>query len=161
MRAICIRLWPFIVVLLLASPLAAAERPSWILSAGTFDTATSDFLLEVGLEHRRPVGKLGLDWGLGLSATEEESVWGHIGLRRDFALSARWLLTPGFGVALYEEGDGKDLGGPIEFRSSIEVFVSTSPRAQLGLSFYHLSNAGIYDDNPGANSLVLMFRYAK
>ena len=33
-----------------------------------------------------------------------------------------WRLTPGFAVSIYEEGsEGKDLGGPVEFRSSLEL----------------------------------------
>ena len=68
-----------------------------------------------------------------------------------------WGISIGFGVGLWDSGDGLDLGGPVEFRSSIELFTELTERSRLGLTFYHLSNAGLYEDNPGSNSLVLLY----
>jgi hypothetical protein len=64
--------------------------------------------------------------------------------------------VPFTGAGLYEEGDGKDLGGPVEFRSGLEVAVRAGARWWVGLSYYHLSNAVLYDRNPGEESLVLV-----
>lgn len=67
------------------------------------------------------------------------------------------MLTPSFAVGAYEDGDGKDLGGTLEFRSAVELSYRLDDRARLGLAFDHISNASIYDDNPGTESLVLMY----
>ena len=68
--------------------------------------------------------------------------------------------NPGFAVSLYEEGStGKDLGGPVEFRSSLEFARRFAGGSSLGLAVYHLSNAGIYDDNPGSNSVILSWAF--
>ena len=64
-------------------------------------------------------------------------------------------MTPQFAVTLYEDGDGKDLGGPLEFRSGLEVAYDFARGPTVGLLFYHLSNGDFYDFNPGSNSLVL------
>ena len=68
-------------------------------------------------------------------------------------------MTPGFGISVYEQGDGKNLGGPIEFRSIVEVSHQWPNRRRLALGMYHLSNAGIYDLNPGANSVIVTFSF--
>ena len=53
------------------------------------------------------------------------------------------------GGDIYGEGDGKDLGHAIEFRSGIEVAYRFDDYSRLGLSFTHISNAGLDERNPG------------
>ena len=48
----------------------------------------------------------------------------------------------------------------VEFRSNFEVYRRLGPRSRLTGIFYHLSNASIYDDNPGVNSLVVGYAFA-
>jgi hypothetical protein len=91
----------------------------------------------------------------GVAATDDSAFWAYVGLRRPFRFGRGWRLTPGFAVALYEEGSGKDLGGPVEFRSSLELGHRFSGGSSVGLTLYHLSHGGLYDDNPGSNSLIL------
>ena len=69
--------------------------------------------------------------------------------------SERWRVVPFLGVGIYEEGDGKDLGGPVEFRSGVEVSYRVGRRWWLGATLYHLSNGVLYDSNPGEESLAL------
>jgi hypothetical protein len=90
----------------------------------------------------------------GLAATDEGAVYVYGGLRREVPLDKQWSLTPSFAVSIYEEGDGHDLGGPIEFRSGLELSYRTSNRIQVGFTIYHLSHASIYEHNPGSNSVV-------
>lgn len=54
---------------------------------------------------------------------------------------------------LYAQGDGNDLGGPVEFRSGVEIGYEARSGIRYGLSFDHRSNAGLYDDNPGLETL--------
>ena len=138
----------------------AWEDTSWfVATGGIFDTNNNESeVYEFGLEYRGRPRKWGLAGTGGAAVTSDSSYWGWAGLRRDFPLGEKRRTWFGiaFGVSLYEQGDGKDLGGAVEFRSSGELTFRISPKARLGLNLYHLSNAGIYDLNPGANSLVLV-----
>ena len=52
-------------------------------------------------------------------------------------------------TGLYSRGTGVDLGGPIEFRSGIEVAYHMENGMRLGLGWDHRSNLEIYARNPG------------
>jgi hypothetical protein len=154
-------------LLLVAGPapwVAAAEVAAVALAAGAYDTGDPDEGTgEAGVEWRgagwwreRLAPRLALRPILGASVTTDRAAWGYAGLLADWRVAPRWLLAPSFAVSLFDPGDGKELGGPVEFRSAIEAAYEVGPRLRLGLAFYHLSNAGLYDDNPGSNSLVLV-----
>ncbi len=87
---------------------------------------------------------------VGLEVTTEGSVWGGFGLLADLYVTPQIVLTPSAGVGLYSDGGGKDLGGPIEFRTGLGLAYEFNDRGdRIGLNFSHLSNASIYSDNPG------------
>ncbi|NKB19827.1 MAG: hypothetical protein GKS01_04700 [Alphaproteobacteria bacterium] len=64
-------------------------------------------------------------------------------------------MTPSFAVGAYDDSKGKDLGHTIEFRSGVELAWRFDNQMRLGLTLYHLSNAGIGDRNPGTEVLSL------
>ena len=66
-------------------------------------------------------------------------------------------LTPSFTPGLYHEGDGKDLGHMLEFKSEVQLSLDLSKSSELGFSYNHLSNASLGDKNPGANSYMFNF----
>ena len=66
-------------------------------------------------------------------------------------------FTPSFTPGLYFEGDGKDLGHLIEFKSELQISLDLSRSSELGLSYNHISNASLGDKNPGANSYMFNF----
>ena len=66
-------------------------------------------------------------------------------------------FTPSFAPGLYHEGDGKDLGHVIEFKSEVQFSYEISKNSKIGFSYNHLSNASIGDKNPGANSYMFNF----
>ena len=66
-------------------------------------------------------------------------------------------FTPSFTPGLYHEGDGKDLGHVIEFKSELQFSLDLSGNSQLGFSYNHISNASLGDKNPGANSYMFNF----
>ena len=66
-------------------------------------------------------------------------------------------FTPSFTPGLYHEGDGKDLGHVIEFKSELQFSLDLSGDSQLGISYNHISNASLGDKNPGANSYMFNF----
>lgn len=154
-----------------AAPADAAEpapaEPLWVprewaFSAGVFDLVESD-RAEAGVEVRsasRPLRLFGRDWRLepafGAMVNEDAGYYGYLAFRLPIEIGERWRATPFVGAGLYSAGDGVDLGGALEFRSGLEISVRLGERTGLGLSYYHLSNASIYDLNPGSESLVLV-----
>ena len=66
-------------------------------------------------------------------------------------------ITPSFTPGLYHEGDGKDLGHMLEFKSEVQLSLDLSKNTELGFSYNHLSNASLGDKNPGANSYMFNF----
>lgn len=140
-----------------ACPVLAEEPTSLAFSGGVSNFNKSEKRFEAGLEFRTPIHVWKMAFATGLTVNDDKSAWIFAGLRRDFSLGGPWWITPAFGVALYEQGDGKDLGGPLEFRSALEIGHEWPSRKRLAFIIYHLSNAGIYDRNPGMNSLVLTF----
>ena len=66
-------------------------------------------------------------------------------------------ITPSFTPGLYHEGDGKDLGHMLEFKSEVQLSFDLSKNMELGFSYNHLSNASLGDKNPGANSYMFNF----
>ena len=66
-------------------------------------------------------------------------------------------IVPSFTPGLYHEGNGKDLGHLLEFKSEIQLSLDLSKTSELGLSYNHISNASLGDKNPGANSYMFNF----
>jgi hypothetical protein len=67
------------------------------------------------------------------------------------------VVTPSFGVGAYSDGDGKDLGNTVEFRSQIEGGYRFDDRSRLTLALSHISNASLGDRNPGVNILSVYY----
>ena len=156
MRSI-FRFW---VVLAIACMPAVAEEPrSLAVSIGMFNFNKTPSPVEAGFEYRHPTGVWKMAAAGGLYANADGAVWVFGGLRRDFRLAERWWITPAFGASLYSQGNSKNLGGALEFRSAIELGREFRNRTRLAFGIYHLSNAGIYYPNPGSNSLILTYSW--
>jgi hypothetical protein len=93
---------------------------------------------------------------VGVMASGDAAIYGYSGIAFDWMLS-NFILTPSFAVGAYLDGDGKDLGHTIEFRSALEIAYKFPDRHRLGLMFYHLSNASLADNNPGTEVLSLSY----
>lgn len=158
--------------LVLAAALAAAPASpafagvdSFGLWAGAFDVLDSGSSTEVGAEvvfgsfagGDRPV-RWALHPAVGVMGTTDDAIYAHAGFRLELPVGERWTVSIQEAAGWYDRGEDKDLGGDFQFRSGIEAAVDLSPRHSLGLLFYHLSNAGIDDRNPGAESLVVTWR---
>ena len=59
-------------------------------------------------------------------------------------------FTPSFAPGLYHEGDGKDLGHILEFKTEVQLSYSLSENTNFGASYNHVSNASLGNKNPGA-----------
>jgi len=65
------------------------------------------------------------------------------------------LITPSFGVGIYDDGDGKKLGNALEFRTTLELSYQFENNNRVGLSIGHISNANLADNNPGVEIINL------
>jgi hypothetical protein len=93
---------------------------------------------------------------VGGEATSDGGLYGLGGLMFDIPLGPL-TLTPNFGVGLHHDGGGKELGSVIEFRSSAELSYRFENQSRLGVSFGHISNAGITTLNPGAEIFTVYY----
>ncbi len=93
----------------------------------------------------------------GINANTDGGIYGFGGLAYDFYLGDSFVIIPAFAVGAYEEGDSKDLGGTLEFRSQLEFAYQFKNMSRLGISYSHMSNASLYEHNPGQESLVLNY----
>ena len=88
--------------------------------------------------------------------TENQALYAYTGVEWNFGLGPI-NFTPSFAPGLYGEGDGKDLGHILEFKSEVQASWNLSENSELGMSYNHLSNASLGDKNPGANSYMFNF----
>ena len=94
----------------------------------------------------------------GVMITDDEAVYVYTGYQMN-QKSDYITISPSFALGYYDEGDGKDLGHEIEFKTQIQLLFEISSNSELGFSYNHISNASLGDKNPGANSY--MFNFAK
>lgn len=95
----------------------------------------------------------------GAMATSRGILYAYGGFRMEIPLGGRWVGSGGWASGLYYPGagDGKDLGGVLEFRSHLELAYRLRNDSRVGLCLYHLSNGRIFRFNPGSESLVLTY----
>lgn len=143
---------------LIASPAYATDYVTGYV--GAYDVSQGDdTATEFGLEYRykdvfhglRPLG--------GVMVTSDSAVYGYAGAQWDLYLSERVVFSPNFTAGLYSNGDGKDLGHAIEFKSGIEMAYELESKARFGVAFNHISNASIGSDNPGTENLVVTYSH--
>ena len=60
-------------------------------------------------------------------------------------------------VGIYSNGDGKDLGNDLQFKSEVNLFYRLGKSSSIGLGSHHISNAGLSSVNPGTNNFYLIF----
>ena len=70
---------------------------------------------------------------------------------------SNFIFTPSFGAGFYEDGEGKQLGNNIQFRTTFEFSYELKNKNRIGISYGHISNANLGDKNPGVE--ILSFSY--
>ncbi len=151
-----------VAALLSFTPPAAAQEEDpavFAFGAGIFDVFQDEGYKAVNFnfEWRGETVVWRLKPLVGIGATTDGSFYGYAGVALDIPLGDRWVLTPNFAPSLYLDGDGKDLGYPLEFRSGIEVAYRFEDQSRLGIALHHLSNASLGDDNPGTETLNVYY----
>jgi len=92
----------------------------------------------------------------GALFTADNAAYIYTGVQAHYSLGALNII-PSFTPGLYEQGDGKDLGHMLEFKSEVQLSLDLPKNSQFGFSYNHLSNASLGDKNPGANSYMFNF----
>ena len=93
----------------------------------------------------------------GLMGTSAGAFYGYAGFGFDVNFGPSWVVTPTFAGGYWYRGEGLNLGSWWEFRSGAEFDYRFANRSRLGLAFYHISNAGLTKQNPGEQSLLLVY----
>ena len=157
----------FLAVLLSTTNLFAVEKVSknseqLNFFAGNFDFSDdkqSAYL--VGFQHQDE--NLNRDTFLGNISpitggflTENSAAYVYSGIEWNVDMGGL-IFTPSFAPGFYHEGDGKDLGHALEFKSEVQLSYSSTNNSSFGVSYNHISNASLGDKNPGANSYMFNF----
>ncbi len=126
---------------------------------GYFDVIRNDYnSAQLGAEYRARPLRYAIRPMFGVNVTTDGSIYGYAGLNWDAELIKDQLyLIPNFAAGLYHKGDGKNLGGAIEFRSGIELAYQLPNAQRIGVAFNHISNASIYGHNPGSETALVTY----
>tara|TARA_B110000444_G_C18685446_1_gene521725 strand:+ start:142 stop:663 length:522 start_codon:yes stop_codon:yes gene_type:complete len=156
------------VLILLFLPINAEENKKDNNQQYNFYTGNFDFsddkqkAILIGFQHQNE--NLERDTFLGNVSpitggfiTENSAAYVYTGIEWNYDMGNKMTFTPSFAPGLYSEGDGKDLGHVLEFKTEIQASYQFSDTASFGASYNHISNASLGKKNPGANSY--MFNY--
>lgn len=156
------KIWVLAVFALAATAVAApasAQEPSFLsFGVGWYDINDDQDAVDLRIEYRSKAKFLGFvkPW-VGVELTSDAAAYGVAGILTDIYFGRRIVLTPSFGVGVYADGNGKDLGSAIEFRSQLELGYRFDDRSRLALAFGHISNAHLTDQNPGSEILTVYY----
>ena len=92
----------------------------------------------------------------GFLLTKDNAGYLYTGVQAEYKIG-KLILTPSFTPGLYSQGNGKDLGHPLEFKSEVQLSMDLGESTNFGMSYNHVSNASLGDKNPGANSYMFNF----
>ena len=92
----------------------------------------------------------------GALITQDSASYFYTGVQAMYKVGSL-NVTPSFTPGLYGEGNGKNLGHIVEFKSELQLTVDFFENSEFGLKYNHISNANLGDKNPGANSYMLNF----
>jgi lipid A 3-O-deacylase len=145
---------------LFAARTAVAKEPDFItLGAGVYDLfddeTTGEYRVEYIFSEDQKI-KLFTPF-VGLTGTAEGGTYGYAGVGVDLFFGSKVVLTPNFAAGIYGNGDGKDLGYAVEFRSGANFMFRLEDNSRIGISFHHISNAGLNSRNPGEESLLFIY----
>lgn len=96
---------------------------------------------------------------VGALVTDDGAAMGYAGIGLEINVGDGFMIMPFTSAGVYASGRGDDLGGVFELRSGVEASYEVTESSSVGLAFTHISNASIYDDNPGANQILLRFAF--
>jgi lipid A 3-O-deacylase len=94
---------------------------------------------------------------VGVMGTGQGAFYGYFGFGFDINFPHNVVLTPTAAAGYYDNGQGFDLGSWWEFRTGAELAYRFADQRRIGVGFYHISNAGIGKEDPGAEIANVVF----
>ena len=156
------KLYVLISLLLFFTPVKSETEYSFYV--GTFDTIDKegdDEATLYGFEHNNSllfrdtfIGKLSPITG-GFF-TDKSSIYLYSGIQAEYELGPLNII-PSFAPGYYDEGNGKDLGMALEFKSELKFSFDIFEDSKLGYSYSHISNNDWGDKNPGVDNQAISF----
>ena len=92
----------------------------------------------------------------GAMITGDNATYFYTGVQAQYKIGSM-NVTPSFTPGYYNQGNGKDLGHAVEFKSEVQLSLDLPQNSEFGFSYNHLSNASLGKKNPGANSYMFNF----
>ena len=156
------KLYLFLSLVLFFTP--ANSETEYSFYTGTFDTIDKegdDKANLYGFEHNNPV--LFRDTFVGKFSpitggfvTDKSSIYLYTGVQAEYEIGPL-NVVPSFAPGYYEEGDGKDLGMALEFKSELKFSFDILKDSKIGYSYSHISNNDWGDINPGVDNQTISF----
>lgn len=139
---------------------SSADPPRVAFGAGAFDVnpgSSGSTAAEFRAEYRFGDVLWFLSPFVGVMGTSDAAFYGYGGFGIDINFGPNIVLTPNVAAGYFSRGSGTNLGSWWEFRSGAELAWRFSDTSRIGVVFTHMSNAGLTERNPGANSVLLMY----
>lgn len=137
---------------------AAEDDPGYLsIAAGGFDVVHNNTAGEFRAEFRSGTRLFYLKPFIGVLGTTDRAFYGYGGFLVDIYFGPHFVVMPNAAVGYYDNGSGKNLGDHAEFRTGAEFAYRFEDRSRLGISFNHISNAGLGRINPGEEEIGLVF----
>ena len=138
------------------------DPPRIALGAGAFDITPSnhkDSHTAAGLRAEYRYGDVFwlLSPFIGAAGTSDGAFYGYGGFGVDINFGPALVLTPNVAAGYFARGNGTRLGSWVEFRSGAELAYRFADQSRLGVAVHHISNAGLTKQNPGEQSVLLMY----
>ncbi len=156
------KLYLFLSLVLFFTPVNSETEYSFY--TGTFDTIDKEGDDEAnlyGFEHNNPV--LFRDTFVGKFSpitggfvTDKSSIYLYTGVQAEYEIGPL-NVVPSFAPGYDEEGDGKDLGMALEFKSELKFSFDIFKDSKIGYSYSHISNNDWGDINPGVDNQAISF----
>ena len=135
-----------------------AEPVDLTLALGGFNISQSWSTAMAQLEYRFAPDWYGIRPQAGLFVTKDSASYWYVGAGYPYAINDNWTVTPSISAGYYNNGADKDMGCDVEFYSQLLLEYRLHNGASIGLGIGHISNAGIGDFNPGAETAYLGYR---
>lgn len=113
---------------------------------------------ELNLEYQFGKKFFYLGFAVGGLANTDGGKFLYLGNYADIRFK-KFVATPLLSVGAYRKGSGPDLGGTLQFRSSLTLAYELNNGSRFGVRIAHISNADIHDENPGANEVLITYAF--
>ena len=153
----------FFLGLLFVSSAAFADVPERLeFAAGAFTSFQYSVPVAGKLEYKSGFnlirGEASVNPAGGLLFDSAGGTYVYGGIKLVFQLSGPWNFENFAGAGAYHRGTGPDLYNALEFSLAGTVTRQISEGWRAGFEFFHMSNAGLEANNPGANSYFLVLQ---